>query len=118
MGVCEGGVGGFSAMKALSERNDTPATASRPYDKDRDGFVIGEASGILILERLEHALQRGARIYCELAGGGASADAYHLTAPHPQGKGAIRAMLASFEDAGMQQADVDYINTHGTSTPL
>jgi len=118
MGVCEGGVGGFSAMKALSERNDTPATASRPYDKDRDGFVIGEASGILILERLEHALQRGARIYCELAGGGASADAYHLTAPHPQGKGAIKAMHSALEDAAMQIDEIDYINTHGTSTPL
>jgi 3-oxoacyl-[acyl-carrier-protein] synthase II len=118
MSVCEGGVAGFNAMKALSERNDDPKIASRPYDKDRDGFVIGEACGILILERLDHALQRGARIYCELGGAGASADAYHLTAPHPEGKGAIKAMLASFEDAGMQQADVDYINTHGTSTPL
>ena len=118
MSVCEGGVAGFNAMKALSERNDDPKIASRPYDKDRDGFVIGEACGILILERLDHALQRGARIYCELAGAGASADAYHLTAPHPEGKGAIRAMLATFEDAGMQQTDVDYINTHGTSTPL
>ena len=118
MSVCEGGVAGFNAMKALSERNDDPKIASRPYDKDRDGFVIGEACGILILERLDHALQRGARIYCELAGAGASADAYHLTAPHPEGKGAIRAMLAAFEDAGMQQVDVDYINTHGTSTPL
>src|SRR5678809_1229934 len=108
--VCEGGVAGFNAMKALSERNDDPKIASRPYDKDRDGFVIGEACGILILERLDHALQRGARIYCELAGAGASADAYHLTAPHPEGKGAIRAMLATLEDAGMQQADVDYIN--------
>ena len=118
MSVCEGGVAGFNAMKALSERNDDPKIASRPYDKDRDGFVIGEACGILILERLDHALERGAHIYCELAGAGASADAYHLTAPHPEGKGAIRAMLATFEDAGMQQADVDYINTHGTSTPL
>jgi 3-oxoacyl-[acyl-carrier-protein] synthase II len=118
MSVCEGGVAGFNSMKALSERNDDPKTASRPYDKDRDGFVIGEACGILILERLEHALKRGARIYCELAGGGASADAYHLTAPHPEGKGAIRAMRSALEDGGLQPEDIDYINTHGTSTPL
>jgi 3-oxoacyl-[acyl-carrier-protein] synthase II len=118
MGVCEGGVAGFNAMKALSERNDDPKTASRPYDKDRDGFVIGEASGILVLERLEHALRRGAHIYCELAGGGASADAYHLTAPHPEGLGAKKVMFSTLEDAGMQPSDIDYINTHGTSTPL
>jgi len=116
--ISEAGVGGFNAMKAMSERNDDPGTASRPYDKDRDGFVIGEASGIMVLERLEHALKRGVRIYCELAGGGASADAYHLTAPHPEGKGAIKAMLSALDDAGMQIDDVDYINTHGTSTQL
>ena len=118
MGICEGAVGGFSSMKALSERNDDPKTASRPYDKDRDGFVIGEGAGILILERLEHALKRGAKIYAELAGAGASGDAYHMTAPHPQGLGAKKAMLSALEDADMQPSDIDYINTHGTSTPL
>jgi 3-oxoacyl-[acyl-carrier-protein] synthase II len=118
MGVCEGAVGGFSSMKALSERNEDPKTASRPYDKDRDGFVIGEAAGVLILERLDHALKRNARIYAELAGGGASADAYHLTAPHPQGLGAKKVMMATLDDAGMQPSEIDYINTHGTSTPL
>ncbi|HYJ62260.1 MAG TPA: beta-ketoacyl-ACP synthase II [Parafilimonas sp.] len=118
MGICEGAVGGFSSMKALSERNDDPQTASRPYDKDRDGFVIGEGAGILILERLEHALKRGARIYAELAGAGASGDAYHMTAPHPQGLGAKKAMLSALEDADMHSSDIDYINTHGTSTPL
>jgi len=118
MGICEGAVGGFSSMKALSERNDDPQTASRPYDKDRDGFVIGEGAGILILERLEHALKRGARIYAELAGAGASGDAYHMTAPHPQGLGAKKAMLSALEDADMHPSDIDYINTHGTSTPL
>ena len=118
MGICEGAVGGFSSMKALSERNDDPQTASRPYDKNRDGFVIGEGAGILILERLEHALKRGARIYAELAGAGASGDAYHMTAPHPQGLGAKKAMLSALEDADMHSSDIDYINTHGTSTPL
>jgi 3-oxoacyl-[acyl-carrier-protein] synthase II len=116
--VCEAALGGFSSMKALSERNDDPKTASRPYDKDRDGFVIGEASGVLILERLEHALKRNARIYAELAGGGATADAYHMTAPHPEGLGAKKVMLATLDDAGMEVSDIDYINTHGTSTPL
>jgi 3-oxoacyl-[acyl-carrier-protein] synthase II len=116
--VSEAGVGGFNAMKALSERNDDPKTASRPYDKERDGFVMGEAAGVLILEELEHAKARGARIYCEIAGCGATADAYHMTAPHPEGLGAKNVMLAALKDAGMQTADIDYINTHGTSTPL
>ena len=118
MGICEAAVAGFSSMKALSERNDDPATASRPYDKDRDGFVIGEASGLLVLERLDHALQRGAKIYCELAGVGASGDAYHMTAPHPEGLGAKKSMLSAIDDAGLQTTDIDYINTHGTSTSL
>ncbi|MBH2003693.1 MAG: beta-ketoacyl-ACP synthase II [Sphingobacteriia bacterium] len=116
--ISEAGVGGFNAMKAMSERNDDPSTASRPYDKDRDGFVMGEASGCVILEEYEHAVRRGARIYCELAGGGATADAYHLTAPHPEGLGAKNVMLASLRDAGMRPEEIDYINTHGTSTPL
>ena len=116
--VSEAGVGGFNAMKAMSERNDDPATASRPYDKDRDGFVIGEAAGILVFEELEHAKARGAKIYCEVVGGGASADAYHITAPHPEGLGAKNVMLAALNDAGLSVTDVDYINTHGTSTPL
>jgi len=116
--VSEAGVGGFNAMKALSERNDDPKTASRPYDKERDGFVMGEAAGVLILEELEHARARGARIYCEIAGCGATADAYHMTAPHPEGLGAKNVMLAALKDAGMQPTDIDYINTHGTSTPL
>lgn len=112
------GVGGFNAMKAMSERNDDPKTASRPYDKDRDGFVMGEAAGLLVLEEYEHAIKRGARIYCEICGGGATADAYHLTAPHPEGLGARNVMIAALKDAGMQPTDIDYINTHGTSTPL
>lgn len=116
--ISEAGIGGFNAMKAMSERNDDPATASRPYDKDRDGFVIGEAAGILVLEELEHAKARGAKIYCEVVGGGASADAYHITAPHPQGLGAKNVMLAALNDAGLGITDVDYINTHGTATPL
>jgi 3-oxoacyl-[acyl-carrier-protein] synthase II len=116
--VSEAGVGGFNAMKALSERNDDPKTASRPYDKDRDGFVMGEAAGVLVLEDLDHAIQRGARIYCEIAGAGATADAHHITAPHPEGLGAKNVMLAALEDAGLTPADIDYINTHGTSTPL
>ncbi|HVU97621.1 MAG TPA: beta-ketoacyl-ACP synthase II [Puia sp.] len=116
--VSEAGVGGFNAMKALSERNDDPATASRPYDKDRDGFVMGEAAGVVILEELEHAKARGAHIYCEIAGCGATADAYHLTAPHPEGLGAKNVMLAALQDAQMKPEDIDYINTHGTSTPL
>jgi len=112
------GMGGFNAMKAMSERNDDPKTASRPYDKDRDGFVMGEASGVLVLEELEHAIKRGAKIYCEVVGGGATADAYHLTAPHPEGLGAKNVMNAALKDAGMVPSDIDYINTHGTSTPL
>ncbi|NCI51607.1 beta-ketoacyl-ACP synthase II [Sediminibacterium roseum] len=112
------GVGGFNAMKAMSERNDDPKTASRPYDKDRDGFVMGEAAGVIILEEYEHAKKRGAKIYCELMGGGATADAYHLTAPHPEGLGARNVMLAALKDAGMKPEEIDYINTHGTSTPL
>lgn len=116
--ISEAGVGGFNAMKAMSERNDDPTTASRPYDKDRDGFVMGEASGILILEELEHAKARGAKIYCEVVGGGATADAHHITAPHPDGLGARNVMLAALDDAGMKPQEIDYINTHGTSTPI
>ena len=116
--VREAGVGGFNAMKALSERNDDPKTASRPYDRDRDGFVMGEAAGVLVLEELDHAIERGARIYCEIAGCGATADAHHITAPHPEGLGAKNVMLAALEDADMKPSDIDYINTHGTSTPL
>jgi 3-oxoacyl-[acyl-carrier-protein] synthase II len=112
------GVGGFNAMKALSERNDDPKTASRPYDKDRDGFVMGEGAGVLVFEELEHALARGAKIYCEVAGAGATADAHHITAPHPEGLGAKNVMLQALDDAGLQPTDIDYINTHGTSTPL
>ena len=112
------GVGGFNAMKALSERNDDPATASRPFDKDRDGFVVGEGAGALVLESLDHALARGAKIYCEIAGGGASADAHHITAPHPEGLGARNVMHTALRDAGMKPEDIDYINVHGTSTPL
>ena len=112
------GMGGFNAMKAMSERNDEPKTASRPYDKDRDGFIMGEAAGVLVLEEYEHAKKRGAKIYCEVVGGGATADAYHLTAPHPEGLGAKNVMNAALRDAGMQANEIDYINTHGTSTPL
>lgn len=116
--VVEAGMGGFNAMRALSERNDSPETASRPFDKDRDGFVLGEGSGAIILEEYEHAKARGARIYAELVGGGMSADAYHITAPHPEGLGAYNVMLNALEDAEMQPEEVDYINVHGTSTPL
>lgn len=116
--ISEAGVGGFNAMKALSERNDDPKSASRPYDKDRDGFVMGEGAGVIVLEELEHAKARGARIYCEVAGCGATADAHHITAPHPEGLGAKNVMNAALEDAGMKPGDIDYINTHGTSTPL
>ena len=116
--ICEAGVGGFNAMKALSERNDDPKSASRPYDKDRDGFVMGEGAGIVVLEELEHALKRGAKIYCEIGGAGATADAHHITAPHPEGLGAKNVMNAALQDAGMQPSDIHYINTHGTSTPL
>ena len=116
--ISEAGVGGFNAMKALSERNDSPKTASRPYDKDRDGFVMGEGAGVLILEELEHAKARGAKIYCEVAGCGATADAHHITAPHPEGLGAKNVMNAALRDARMSASDIQYINTHGTSTPL
>jgi 3-oxoacyl-[acyl-carrier-protein] synthase II len=116
--ISEAGVGGFNAMKALSERNDEYATASRPYDKDRDGFVMGEGAGVLVLEDLDHAVARGAHIYCEIGGGGATADAHHITAPHPDGLGAKNVMLAALDDAGMKPEEIDYINTHGTSTPL
>ncbi len=116
--VCEAGVGGFNALRALSERNDSPQTASRPYDKDRDGFVLGEGAGALILEEYEHAKKRGAKIYGEIIGGGMSADAYHITAPHPDGSGIIQVMYNALEDAGIAAEAVDYINTHGTSTPL
>jgi 3-oxoacyl-[acyl-carrier-protein] synthase II len=112
------GVGGFNSMQALSTRNDDPAKASRPFDVDRDGFVIGEGAGALILEEYEHAVARGAKIYAELAGGGASADAYHFTAPHPEGLGARKAMHDALEDAGLKPSDIDYVNTHGTSTPV
>lgn len=116
--VCIMGVGGFNALKALSTRNDDPTTASRPFDKDRDGFVLGEGAGALILEDLEHAKARGANIICELVGGGLSADAHHMTAPHPEGLGATNVMRYALEDAGMQPDEIDYINVHGTSTPL
>lgn len=116
--VTEAGVGGFNAMKALSERNDSPQTASRPFDADRDGFVLGEGAGALILESLDHALARGAKIYAEVVGGGMSADANHITAPHPEGLGAMNVMINALSDAGLKPEDVDYINVHGTSTPL
>jgi 3-oxoacyl-[acyl-carrier-protein] synthase II len=112
------GVGGFNSMKAMSERNEDCTTASRPFDKNRDGFVLGEGGGILILEEYEHAIARGAHIYCEIMGGGMTADAYHMTAPHPEGIGIKRVMQLALEDAGMLPEDIDYINVHGTSTPL
>lgn len=112
------GVGGFSSMHAISTRNESPETASRPFSKSRDGFVMGEGSAVLVLEELEHALARGAKIYAEVAGGGLSADAHHLTATHPDGLGAILAMRNALDDAGMQPDDIDYINVHGTSTPV
>ncbi len=116
--ITQAGIGGFNAMKALSERNDDPKTASRPFDLDRDGFVMGEGAGAIILEELEHAQRRGAHIIAEIAGGGMSADAHHLTAPHPDGLGAYNVMKNALDDAGMAPEDIDYINVHGTSTPL
>ncbi|GAA4827229.1 beta-ketoacyl-ACP synthase II [Algivirga pacifica] len=116
--VSEAGMGGFNALKALSTRNDDPSTASRPFDQDRDGFVMGEGGAALILEELEHAKARGAKIYGEIIGGGMSADAYHLTAPHPEGEGSSRVMQDALNDAGITAEEVDYINVHGTSTPL
>ncbi len=116
--INEAGIGGFSAMHAISVRNDDPKTASRPFDKDRDGFVLGEGSCTIIFEELEHALKRGAKIYAEVAGGGLSADAYHMTSPHPDGLGAINVMKNALDDGGLSLTDVDHINTHGTSTPL
>jgi 3-oxoacyl-[acyl-carrier-protein] synthase II len=116
--INEAGIGGFNALHALSTRNDDPKTASRPFDADRDGFVIGEGAGCLVFEELEHALARGTRIYCEVAGAGMSADAYHITAPHPEGLGAKLAMKNALEDAGMKPEELDHINTHGTSTQL
>lgn len=116
--IVESGIGGFNACKALSERNDDPATASRPFDKDRDGFVMGEGAGALIFEEYEHAKRRGATIYAEVIGGGLSADAYHLTAPHPEGLGAKNVMLNVLSDNNTKPEEIDYINVHGTSTPL
>ena len=117
-GVTYAGIGGFNAMHALSTRNDDPATASRPFDKNRDGFVLGEGAGAIILEEYEHAKARGAKIYCELSGGGLSADAHHMTAPHPEGLGAKNVMINCLRNANLQPTDVDAINMHGTSTPL
>lgn len=116
--VTEAGIGGFNAMKALSERNDSPHTASRPFDQDRDGFVLGEGAGAIVLEEYEHAKARGAKIYAEMIGGGMSADAHHITAPHPEGLGALNVMRNALSDAEINPEDVDYINVHGTSTPL
>jgi 3-oxoacyl-[acyl-carrier-protein] synthase II len=116
--VNEMGMGGFNALRALSTRNDSPQSASRPFDVDRDGFVLGEGSGALILEEYEHAVNRGADIYAEIIGSGMSADAYHMTAPHPEGLGAMNTMLSALDDANISPADVDYVNVHGTSTPL
>lgn len=116
--VNEMGMGGFNALKALSTRNESPETASRPFDLDRDGFVLGEGSGALILEELEHAKARGAKIYAEVIGGGMSGDAYHMTAPHPEGLGAKNTMLNAIEDAEIDASEIDYVNVHGTSTPL
>ena len=116
--VNQAGVGGFNALKALSTRNESPQNASRPFDKDRDGFVLGEGSGTLILEEYDHAIRRNAKIYAEVIGGGLSADAYHITAPHPEGHGAISVMKNAIEDSGIKTEEIDYINVHGTSTPL
>jgi len=116
--VTQAGIGGFSSLKALSERNDSPETASRPFDQNRDGFVLGEGAGALILEEMEHAINRGAKIYGEVIGAGMSADAYHMTAPHPDGDGIRLVMLNALEDAAISADEIDYVNVHGTSTPL
>ena len=116
--VNESGIGGFNALRALSTSNDAPETASRPFDKDRNGFVLGEGSGALIFEEYEHAMKRGAKVYAEVIGGGMSGDAYHMTAPHPEGIGARNTMIAALEDAEIDASEVDYVNVHGTSTPL
>ncbi len=116
--ITQTAIGGFNSMKALSTMNETPETASRPFDKTRDGFVAGEGAGILMIEELEHALKRGARIYCELAGYGAASDAYHVAATHPEGLGAVLAMQEALNDAGIKASDVSYINAHATSTPI
>ena len=116
--VTPSAVGGFNSMKALSERNDSPATASRPFDADRDGFVLGEGAASLVLEEYEHAKARGAKIYGEILGGGMTADAHHITAPHPQGLGAMNVMRRTLKDANLNPNDIDYVNVHGTSTPL
>ena len=118
MAITAAGIGGFNALKALSERNDSPETASRPFDQDRDGFVMGDGAACLIFEEYEHAVKRGAKIYAEVIGSGMSADAYHLTAPHPDGLGATNVMKNAIKDAGIKPEDIDYINVHGTSTPL
>lgn len=116
--IYEAGIGGFNALHALSQRNDSPETASRPFDRNRDGFVMGEGAGALVVEELEHAKRRGAKIYAEIGGGGMSADAYHITAPHPDGLGALSVMKRALQDARMNLNQIDYINVHGTSTPL
>ena len=116
--VSEAGIGGFSSMHAISQRNESPETASRPFDKDRDGFVLGEGAGALILEEYEHAKARGVKIYAEICGAGLTADAYHMTAPHPEGRGALAAMREAMREAGLELEQIQHINTHGTSTPL
>jgi 3-oxoacyl-[acyl-carrier-protein] synthase II len=116
--ITQSSIGGFNSLKAMSERNDSPETASRPFDKDRDGFVMGEGAGVLMLEELEHALKRGAKIYCEIGGYGCASDAFHITAPHPEGEGAVLAMRDAIAEAGLKPEDVDYVNAHATSTPI